>query len=749
MSDTHGRIRRTAAELISRGWARIRRHYSLYPFLALYSALVFYEIISTLQKGVLIGGDNGEYLFASFLILHGRTSIFEYNYPLLPVLYLPVVAAFPNATQAYIVSDLATGVILTGLFAVSYLFFLRETGSKIGAILGSTALASLPLFMDEAGWGGQSQFLAFFFGILAVRAYLSWTESPRVVDGLTVGLLIAAGALSEGWVTFFFVCTLGISIVLWYRRKLISRTVLKTLIAAAVPIGSVYLYLEITAGSNLVNGLRSLWLFQVTKNNDALRLAERFAVGEPVLLASWAVLAGVWLVLQGFRLMPSPARQRPLLLPSLAAFLVQFLLLTSVADGDRGIYFAALPLALTFARLGASVRPAVVSLVQAEERSPSPTSFRTVLRREAPVAATLMVVALLGVQIGFSGLHLSQALVFYSTPTSDLNQLSFLRNETGSVALLGLSSISVWPYTFATGQSVYRATEPALFTRTSQEEGALNATLMQAGPRWIDAGGLRVVDATGLSAESTPGIFEYSPPYDIEGFWLNDALLPFAFSPVTNHSVVWHESPYYASLETTHITSSGTFVANYLWNTLNLTKEVSVLPGGVVRIQLDFGFSQAYVRSIEVRLFCGASTSVNSAENHSGTYSVDVVQDYQTNWIDEYFPSTVNLSESNISLGSFAFVRADQWGIPELQFTLNSSLTTARFVQVNLTIQPHGLALIHPSLITESQWFESIGARWVVAARSAGTPLLGRLQSDPELELYRTTSRFVIYQVTG
>ena len=169
--------------IMARSWDALLEHSFLYPFLALFAALIFFEIFVTLRSGLLVGYDNGEYLFTAFLILHGKSSIFSYEYPLLPAFYTLVILALPNPTAAYAFSDVVTGVILTALFAAGYFLFLRDTASKIGGLAGGAALATIPLFMDEVGWGGQAQLLAFVFGALALHNVLAWARHPDYATG--------------------------------------------------------------------------------------------------------------------------------------------------------------------------------------------------------------------------------------------------------------------------------------------------------------------------------------------------------------------------------------------------------------------------------------------------------------------------------------------------------------------------------------------------------------------------------------
>jgi hypothetical protein len=725
----------------------------MYPFLALFASLVFYEIFETLQKGVLIGPDNAEYLFTAYIYLHGQHSIFAYEYPLLPAFYTLIVLALPNPSSAYVASDIVTGLIFCGLFAASYLLFLKDTSSKIGGIVGAFILSSAPLFMDEAGWGGQSQLVAFIFGTLALRRYLFWGQNPRVRDGLFVGLLIAMGALTEGWATAYFVLTLAAAVLLTYRARLFSRNLLLTVGATLVPIAVVYAFLSRVSGSSVQNSLSSPWLFQISLQNYALRLAERFAVGQPLLFAAYLLVVATWFFAYAFNLIPRTERFRILLVPATVAFLIQALILTSTFDGDRGVYFAIIPLALIVARLGGSVRPAISNLIKAEEYStgiPS-RSMREIFRREAPVAASVLVVVIVGVQVGFSGLHLSQALPYYGTPESIVNQLSFLQNETGSVVLLGVGgSAGTFPYLYATGHSVYRAeVQPSFFTKTSQKEGVVNATLLEAGPRWIDGGGVRVADASTVQAESTPGIFVYNGNDLFQAFYLNDALFPFAFSPDGNHSIVYHESPYYAPNQSVSIIGADSLAAHYAWNTVNISKTVEILSNGTVMVRLDLQFIKSFDRDVEVRLFCGEATTVESTTQSAHAISVGVSQEYSTQWDSDYFPSTISLTQSNISFGSFEFVPADQWGIPELQFMLTTNTTIPQNVQINLTIQPHGVVSTHSTVYTEAEWYQSIGAKWIVVQKSGNSVLLTRLNRDPVIQLFKTTTRFEIFQVIG
>ena len=302
--------------------------------------------------------------------------------------------------------------------------------------------------------------------------------------------------------------------------------------------------------------------------------------------------------------------------------------------------------------------------------------------------------------------------------------------------MLGLASGGVFPYFFATGKTVYASTEPTLYVSPAQKEGTMNATLMQAGPRWIDAGGARIVDAAGLDTEPAPGVFVYTGAYDFQAFYLDDALLPFSYSPVSNPSAVEESSPYAANSLTKSTSGPATLLSNYSWPDLGLTKTVRVDPSGTVHIGLDFQFVKAFPRSIEVRLFAYPGTTLLSTQNSSGKYSVGLSEAYADLWVSEPLSSEVSITESNISLSSVDFLPSDELGIPELQFFLNSTDTAPRDVQANLTIQTAGLVISAPELVTESKWFRSVGASWVVAPLDSGTALIDRLLEDPALLLY-------------
>ncbi len=729
---------------------KVKAHWVVLPFLALYTGFVFFEIASTIQSGLLIGGDGGEYLFTASLFLHGRSSVFAYEYPLLPALYTVVLLAFPNPVNAYAVSDLVTGLMLVALFVSGYLFFLRYTSSKIGRLAGAIALASIPLFMDEAGWGGQAQLLAFVFGVLALRRILDWGKSPRLTDGLFVGALVTLAALTEGWTAFFFVLTIAIYVVVEYRRAVLSPKVLRALGLSAAPVVVVFGLLSILAGSDVSNGLSSPWILYITAQDSALRLINRFAVDEPVLLYAYFALAIVWVAGTCLRLFPSGSTFRPLLLAASLAFIIQALLLTSIYVGDRGIYFAALPLALVFARVGASVPPAFQTLDSPPmvPRTGIRRPPRSTLRAHASATISFFAIMLLAVQVGYAGVHLQGALTYYATPTSEISQLTVLRGEPGNVALLGVNGNGgIFPYDFFTGTTVFAATEPTLYVSTAQRQALLNASLMEYATRWIDAGGIRVVDASGVQTASSPGVFAYTGEFDIQSFYLDDALLPITLSPEANHSTIVEEDPSSASSIQTSTGPSNTLLTNYTMTLLNLTKVVEVEPNGDTRIRLDFRFNDSFDRGIEIRLTAYPGATVLTTSNESGTFSVGVSEVYNDLWISQDLRSTVNLNASNISLTTFHFVPVDQWGFPELQFLLNASSTNSQNIQVNLTVSPPDVAVSPPTVVTENQWFRSLGIDWVVAPLVSGSPLLTRLASDPNLHLYRTTPAYEIYQI--
>ncbi len=253
--------------------------------------------------------------------------------------------------------------------------------------------------------------------------------------------------------------------------------------------------------------------------------------------------------------------------------------------------------------------------------------------------------------------------------------------------------------------------------------------------------------ASGLETAATPGVFVYTGAYDYEAFYLDDSLLPFSYSPVSAPTTILDGSPYTAVAMTTAALEPSTLLSNYTWSDLSLTKSVSVDPEGTTHIGLDFQFVKAFARSLEVRLFAFPGASLQSTTDSSGLYSATISETYGDVWVTESDTSVVSISESNISLTSFEFLPSDELGIPELQFLLNTTSTTPRDVLVNLTIHEDGLTSTPPRLVSESLWLRCVGATWVVAPIDSATGLLNRLLLDPVLDLYRSTSSFVIFRV--
>ena len=85
---------------VKAGFGRASRHSVFLGFELILTGFIFYPIAQILERGRVFGPDVTEYLFTAHEYLTGAHSAFSYPFPLLPALFVPVVAVFPTLTAS-------------------------------------------------------------------------------------------------------------------------------------------------------------------------------------------------------------------------------------------------------------------------------------------------------------------------------------------------------------------------------------------------------------------------------------------------------------------------------------------------------------------------------------------------------------------------------------------------------------------------------------------------------------------------
>ena len=171
-----------------------------------YAAFILTPIASRLAHGQAFGGDVGEYLLTAHQNISGGPAPFHYLFPVVPLLYLPPVLAHAGFVAEYVYGDLLGGVLTVLLFAAAGAFGYAVGRGTLGAAASAVTVGTFYLILNEIGWGGQAQTLAFALGLAAVALLIA---DPRLAGRwpapLLAGGLLALAVLTESYAAAYFV----------------------------------------------------------------------------------------------------------------------------------------------------------------------------------------------------------------------------------------------------------------------------------------------------------------------------------------------------------------------------------------------------------------------------------------------------------------------------------------------------------------------------------------------------------------
>lgn len=713
-------------------------------------AFVFVPIVAVTSSGLLFGGDWAQYLLTSQVYLDHQSNLLTYPFPALPIAYLPVTVLFSNSIAAAYAAEVVSGVLLLAIYLAAYRFFASLTGSPWAGIAGALFLASSPLLLDELGWGGQAQYLAIVLGLLAAHVMLTQVEGRERWEGaIGAGLLLAAAALSEGYAAAYFVLGIGVWLVLEHRWDVFRRPWLLRAAAILLPALAVLGILaalnrsiaDNTVGRPLLDAAGSLPLY------EALYLRLTFHSG--FLIVLYPLLAVAYVLIW-----KNLNRDRPGTRTFLPAFVIAwvpvFLFLTPAVDTDRALYFALLPLA-TMVTGSAEALPQL----WARDRETVPSSGPEPLRRwgriprgPAAVVPVLAVVALLtvGVQVGVASHTYYGSLTYYAYNADVLKELAQLNDKNGSLLLVS-PNLGVFPAAWASGRNAYFGppSQPATFTRSSQQASVVAANVLAGGPSWINAGSTWVIDGEPGWATPAPGLLEESGLFLVETLALNDSRAWITYSPTAFPNETEGLSLFSAP-SIVHVVNPTNLTTTYTWTDVTVTKVVSVDAVGDVRIALRFAFQAAIPRAIGVSLTTPAglptTTTVLSAALPS---QLELQQTYDAGFLPTLFTDSVGVSATGLT-GTTAYTDANSTGPGYVTVALTPTSANATTLDATISIRPNGIAPGPVVVETEASVLAADDIAWVAVERSSGNAYLERFLNDPTFSLVSSGTYYLIFE---
>lgn len=712
--------------------------------LVAFALFTFLPLAKALLRGVIFGGDWSEYALTANQYLTHQSSLYTYPTPVMPLVYVPVVLATHDPVVVGIFSAVLSGILLVGIYLVASRLFRILTASRWAGLLGGVLLATGPLFLDEMGWGGQAQYLDFVFGLLALSTLLP----DVVVAGSARGAFFASGwlaaaALTESYAAAYFVLAAAFLLVFACGRRILVRRNLTLAVATlALPVAVLGVLARLNA-STTASVSSSTALGHALALSVYPTLYLRLAFYSPALEVLYPLIVAAYLLTGSSRSYPH-ARFRRFTLALGVAWVPQLLLLTPWVDLDRAFYFLMVPLGAMVAEIAAVV-PGMWERARAQDTGrppplPSPR-FRLARSYAIPLVA-LVAVLTVGVQVGVSAHTYYGSLTYYSYPSGDLSELSFLQDKNGSLLLVAPTP-NYFPAGFASGRNVFVGPpgQPAEFDRPSQVAAVETANVLALGSTWIRAGNAWVIDSEPAYGSAAPALLEYSGAYLLPTLALDDAS-----STVTVFPNGAPDAPQVLPLSTApNITSRvgpASLTTTYDWSDLAVTKVVAMAPDGAVAVTTIIAPRNATLDTVNLTVAePSPQPTVASTPPPNSLGSVTLTQTYHSGIIPTTFTDTVRANATDLA-GNTTYRPGGSSILEEFHPTGSARGTYS----ATITLAPSVPTSVPGSTSTEGPTLAANDLNWVAVERGSGIAFLERFFNDPQFTLYATSPHYLVFE---
>jgi len=717
-------------------YKRISKNASLTLFafaLAYFTILFIPAYIRLIQQGELFGNDVAQYILTARCYIERKCNIFMYPYPITPLIYIIPTLVIKDPITLYIFGNFISILLMVICATVMCYLLMIHVKNDIASLAGALIFGSHLLLLDIIGWGGQAAILTTLLGILAllfVQKYLCDTSKTSV---LLTSFLLLLSSLAEPFIAMYFIILTGIMLLMYGRKhKLSILTIVKKSATLLPAFTAVLALVTFIVREESVIPLGTYILKDV---NVISKLISRITFSDvvTVLVICFVIVAYIALYTTLHKSKPTESPNDynegyKMLLISSAIALFALFLLTPSQYADRSLFLSSISLAIV-----------VSDIVRLVIRA-SAASNRKIITL---ASICLILISLLpgkGVDVYTEALH------FYYVDKDLLLHLSRFRHIDGDVLFI---SPDPWAFSLAyiTGKNVYPTTQPVWFLQKPQINASILAFLSMLGVKWIDAGEIKVVDASPLWAQPAPAICVAKYPYFVELLRLSDGLLPIKFSPKNNESIVWHESPFYAK-EKAFWNTNSTMFSMYAWDSLTIVKSIKVDESGLINITLNYTFINSFPREIGIRLISLMlkNIKVNILFSNDTQAKVELLQWFEEPWYKQYYNTLVEFYVHSQSVKlSVEFIENDEWGLPEILFTL-TPITYVNSISVSIAINVINVRLEVPHIVLREDVLHSNNIKLAIISKSVHPDVLNLIQRDPNFEKLEELPHYLIYR---
>ncbi|MEM4888866.1 MAG: hypothetical protein QXJ64_05455 [Thermosphaera sp.] len=739
----------------------LEKHLIFTIFISFVSIVIIYPVMRKVVNGEVFGGDVGQYLISAYAIVHGRNFVYNYPYPLISLIYVPIVLLLKDSFIQYVIGCLLGPILMILLVVATYLSITSLINDKnyiknsIASTLGSVPVAFFPLYLDAIGWGGQAQFLGLILGMILIRFYI---ERKSIHFMITSILLV----LAHPWTASYFILALTLHKLILLcievknaiiKKKYIILNMLKFtlfplltfLILSYFPLGK-----EDMVGIpiNNVPVIKAIMKGEL----DLISFIRRLTFPTETVLLFLSISFFIFLFSRlsslskrnGDQSMSSYSNVLLIRLLLILSFL--YIVICPAQYADRGFYIIPIPLSL---HLGRALSDYMSKL------QPSHIDFKG---DKASRAFLLLFLSIffLGSYSGGAIMYYPSSLSYYGIP-SDLFYMNNILGEVNDNVLL-ITPHALWfPASGILKTNVFVTSQPVWFIQKKQIEYVEYSNMLAWGNLFLRCNRVVVVDSQPLWPQPSPAIFVSDYPYFVELFRLSDSFLRVQLNHIDSSGTIWQDLVHYTNRITTEWGSNQSYgyIAHlYELNTLVVRKLTRLYINSTVEIKLDYNFIDSIPESIEHQLIflvmrsLGKDLFLNYIYADSRRIDIDVTQYFKEPWLIKKITTNISINAENALIDYFGHEDAGLWSFLRMRYkplnTDNVSITIS--IRIHSSFLEDGHEYCHLKPATREDIIKHMNLRYIIIDRDFHQDAFHIIDRDLNFYKYSEVGRYVIYR---
>ncbi len=591
-------------------------------------------------------------------------------------LFFFVLNVFLGFLDEFTALKVAAAFVFSIIAVPFFLLAKKLSGNQLAALIATWLFVFFEGYSEMIAWGGNSDFLGFFFLLFALLFLISALNEPSRKNLLLTGFFLSLVIGTHFLVAFFTVFSLLLFAVLAYMFNQKARNrIVKVLSASSF--------------AGLVFSLPYFFVYQTflsQSSTDLLRFDLLAQIGEMLSGLTWlfrsARLVTVIVVALGiFALSRNFKENRNVGSVLICLFLAPFMLALISEQPERWFYFLPIPIMLCFALYLGHLFTTIKGLCK------------------KILLLVFCLVLVIGAETTVSSINrLEGAIDYYQTTGNDeIQAFTWIKENTVPNAVFATSgpnkvvggaregSCYGWWIEGFSNRKCISTGLTKFYTYGDERQEVVTANRIFAGAYVFEDGNTRVSETFPASV-SNPEIATLIDGDYTNVLYLNDGEQDIVSSPIGDGQVIWHDTPFYAKNKTMNIFCDETSVNctfTYEWDNLRFIRSVML---GKESSSVDLVFkiypNNVVLKRFNVQVWASYFTSIQDYQVENATIMLH--QRLPSNQLVE---TKITVLDTNGRLDNAQLLLEDpKYSMPVAIYSLRPAQDNSLYVKMRLSI---------------------------------------------------------------